>query len=291
QLAKLLGDRYADFIKAFYQSTEYLLRQLDSRKTTWAKAFTEEQFAGQFAAWREKTVSYMTPSLYTDQMNEVVMYRSKRVSFEEPYNLILEVVNNGPIEFEYDFRQIRFDKLLEGVDYSLVAEVWNIQSIEHNSHVGQNVVLLKNRFHLYTCILLFDGGVVCRHWFCVLLQSEKAYFHISLISRHWHKDKFIDTVVANEPFVRSKLLEKNSSTLSLSSFPEIADSWNTMLIEPPVQTAAKVIGHKQSIKGTLLGLARKCVEVVNYDDLNDSKILIEIFKEWIHTHEKAQCDK
>ncbi|CAG8724576.1 2771_t:CDS:2, partial [Racocetra persica] len=192
QLAKLLGDRYADFIKAFYQ----------------------EQFTGQFAAWHKKTASYMTPSvpgqlfpniynilqkymmpkilqLHTDQMNETVMYCSKRVSFENLYNLTLEVVDNGPIEFEYDFCQIWFDELLEGVDYFLVAEVWNVQSIEHNSHVGQN---------------------------------------------------------------------------------------NTMLIEPPVQTAAKVIGRKQSIKGILLGLARKCVEEAQCNkqtieqELNDDQI-------------------
>ncbi|CAG8741125.1 29520_t:CDS:2, partial [Racocetra persica] len=234
---------------------------LDPRKTTWAKAFTgqvfkaeimstqrfesinEEQFAGWFAAWREKIVLYMTPSLHTDQMNEAVIYHSKRISFEDLYNLTLEVVDNRAIEFEYDFHQIQFDELLEGVDYSLVAE------------------------------------------------SEKAYFHIFLIPRRWYKDEFIDAVVADELFVRKKSLEKNSLTPSLPSFPDVADLWNIMLIEPLVQTAAKVIGRKQSIKGTLLGLACKCVEVVNYDDLNDSKILMEIFKKWIHTHEKAQYDK
>ncbi|CAG8792712.1 10852_t:CDS:2, partial [Racocetra fulgida] len=140
----------------------------------------------------------------------VVMYHSKKVNFEDPYNLTLEVVDNRPIEFEYDLRQICFDELLKEIDHSLVAEVWEVQSIEHKSNIGQNI---------------------------------------------------------------------NSSTPSLPSFPDVADSWNIMLIEAPVQAAAKAIGRKQLIKGTLLGLARKCVEVVNYDDLNDSKILMETFKE------------
>ncbi|CAG8713267.1 13526_t:CDS:2, partial [Cetraspora pellucida] len=195
----------------FPESTEYLFRQLDP----------QEQFAGQFVAWHEKTASYMTSSLHTDQMNKAVMYHSKRVSFEDPYNLTLEVVDNGLIEFD---------------------------------------------------------EVVCRHWFCVLLQSEKAYFHISLIPRCWYKDEFIDAIVADEPFVRNKLLEKNSSTPSLLSFMDVADSWNTMLIEPSAQTIVKVIGCKQSIKETLLGLACKCIKVVNYNDLNDSKILMKTFK-------------
>ncbi|CAG8836809.1 2198_t:CDS:2, partial [Racocetra persica] len=121
-------------------------------------------------------------------------------------------------------------------------------------------------------------GVVCHHWFCVLLQSEKVYFHISLIPRRWYKDEFMDAVVTNEPFVRNKSLEKNSSTPSLPSFPDVADSWNTMLIEPPVQTAVKVIGRKQSIKGTLLGLVRKYVEEAQCNkrtieqELNDNQI-------------------
>ncbi|KAF0397181.1 protein far1-related sequence 5-like [Gigaspora margarita] len=274
----------------------------------------EEQFAGRLATWHKKSSTYMTPSvpgrlfpniynilqkyitpkilqLHIDQMNEAVMYHSKRVNFENLYNLTLEVVDNGLIEFEYDSRQIRFDELLKGVDHCLIAEVWKIQSIEHKSNIGHNVVLLKNGFHLCTCILLFDSGVICRHWFCVLLQSEKAYFHISLIPRRWYKDEFMDTVVVDEPFLRRKSLEKNSLILSLPSFPDVADSWNTMLIEAPVQTVAKAIGCKQSIKGTLLGLARKYVEVVNYDNLNDSKILMEIFKEWIRIHEEAQCNK
>ncbi|CAG8766475.1 32007_t:CDS:2 [Gigaspora margarita] len=269
QLAKLLGDHYTDFIKAFYharnvlckktfkkywkqlmidfsKSTEYLLRQLDTRKTTWAKAFTgrvftaeitftqqsesinEEQFADRLATWHEKSLTYMIPSLHIDQMNETVMYYSKRVNFENLYNLTLEVVDNGLIEFEYDSRQICFDELLEGVDYSLIAKVWEFQSIEHKSNIGYN--------------------------------SEKAYFYISLIPKCWYKDEFMDTVVVNELFFRRKSLEKNSLIPSLPFFSDVADSWNIMLIEAPVQTVAKAIDRKQSIKGTLLGLARKCIE-------------------------------
>ncbi|CAG8701220.1 15555_t:CDS:2, partial [Dentiscutata erythropus] len=213
QLVKLLGDHYTDFIKAFYQSTEYLLRQLDPHKTTWAKAFTEEQFASRFAAWHEKTSLYMIPSvtgrLFPDIYN---ILHNKKINFEDPYNLTLEVVDNGPIEFEYDFRQIRFNELLERIDHSLVAEVWEVRLIEHKSNVGQNF--------------------------------EKAYFHISLIPRRWYKDEFMDAVVVDEPFLRRKSLEKN--------------------------TAAKAIGRKQLIKGTLLGLACKCVEELDNNQIVES---------------------
>jgi len=143
QLAKSLGDRYADFLKAFYrarnvlckeafnkywqelmvnfpESAEYLLKQLDPRKTTWAKAFTgriftagitttqrsesinsvikrtvnertqlhmlfkrietrvaEEHFVGQFAAWREKMTSYITPSIPSRLFSKCIEYFAK----------------------------------------------------------------------------------------------------------------------------------------------------------------------------------------------------------------------
>ncbi|CAG8632137.1 7002_t:CDS:2, partial [Racocetra fulgida] len=240
QLAKLLDDCYADFIKAFYlftariistqrsESINGIIKRTVNERTQLHILFNriesrvaEEQFAGQFAAWREKTTSYMTPSVPGRLFSEIYNILQKYVNFENPYNLTLEVVDNGPIEFEYDFRQIRFDELLEGIDHSLVAEIWEVQSIEYKSNIGQNI-------------------------------SEKAYFHISLIPRHWYKNEFMDAVVVDEPFLRRNLLEKNT----------------------PVQAAAKAIGRKQSIKGTLLGLARKCIEDTesDQDTKNDQDI-------------------
>lgn len=178
KLSKLLGDRYEEFLKAFYrarnvlcketfeqywkqlmvdypESTDYLLRQLDPRKTTWAKAFTgsiftagitstqrcesinsvikqevnercqlhilfqrierciaNQSFCSKFAAWREKTTMYTTPTvpgrlfpaicdvlqtyvtpkilqLHTDQMNEAVMYHCKKVDVSDRCTLVL----------------------------------------------------------------------------------------------------------------------------------------------------------------------------------------------------------
>ena len=83
----------------------------------------------------------------------------------------------------------------------MITEVWEVQSIEHVAHLAQHVVLLKNGYHLCTCILLLDSGIVCRHWFCVLLHSEEAQFHISLIPKRWFKDEMADALIENEPFV------------------------------------------------------------------------------------------
>lgn len=201
-----------------------------------------------------------------------------------------DTVADKPIEFEFDFHQARLDDLLDGIDHSMIAEVWEVQSIEHMTCTGQHVVLLENGYHLCTCILLFDSGIVCRHWFGVLIQSEKAHFHISLIPRRWFKDDMMEATVSDEPFVKGKP-EDEHSVSQMPSFPEVAESWNMLCIESPMQTAAKAAGRKQATKGTLLGLARKCVELVNYDDPGDPNTLMQMFKEWICAHEEFQRSK
>ncbi|KAF0535611.1 protein far1-related sequence 11-like isoform x1 [Gigaspora margarita] len=180
-------------------------------------------------------------------MNEAVMYYGKMVEIGDLNNLTLDTVDNGPIEFEYDFRQIRLNELLDGIDQSLITEVWEVKSIENKLHVGQHIVLLNNGYHLCTCILLL-------HWFCVLSQSDNAFFHISLIPKRWYKDEMIDLSVVSEPFVRGKSHEDKVSTLYVPSFSDVAESWNSALTEPPVQTAAKAMVESNLLRGLYLVL-------------------------------------
>ncbi|CAG8719522.1 8453_t:CDS:2 [Gigaspora margarita] len=65
-------------------------------------------------------------------------------------------------------------------------------------------------------------------------------------------DKMIDLSVVSKPFVRRKLYKDKVSMLYVPSFLDVAKSWNSVLTKPPVQTAAKAIGQRQSIKRTLL---------------------------------------
>ncbi|CAG8759927.1 12298_t:CDS:2, partial [Dentiscutata erythropus] len=119
----------------------------------------------------------------------------------------------------------------------LVAEVWEVQSIENKPSVGQH---------------------------------------------RWYKDEMMNVSINDKLFVREKLQENSNSTLNISNislFSTVAESWNIIFIELSEQTAAKVIGQKQSIKETLLGLACKCVELVDYNNPRDSDTLMKMFKE------------
>ncbi|RIB29374.1 hypothetical protein C2G38_1950429, partial [Gigaspora rosea] len=65
------------------------------------------------------------------------------------------------------------------------------------------VILYKNGRHLCTCFLLVNHGLVCRHFFCALLESDFARFHIMLLPIRWCRDDITELERAQEPFLTS----------------------------------------------------------------------------------------
>ncbi|CAG8852598.1 39011_t:CDS:1, partial [Gigaspora margarita] len=56
--------------------------------------------------------------LHVEQMNKAVRYYDKIVEIGDLNNLMLNTADNELIEFEYDFHQIHFNKLLDKIDHS-----------------------------------------------------------------------------------------------------------------------------------------------------------------------------
>jgi hypothetical protein len=49
------------------------------------------------------------------------------------------------------------------------------------------VALFQGHSHICTCLLLAGKGLICRHFFQVILQSESAKFAFNLIKSRWYK--------------------------------------------------------------------------------------------------------
>jgi len=49
------------------------------------------------------------------------------------------------------------------------------------------VALLQDQSHVCTCLLLFSEGLICRHFFQIMLQTQHAKFSIKLIMSRWYK--------------------------------------------------------------------------------------------------------
>jgi len=104
----------------------------------------------------------------------------EEVEQEDNTDLIEEIRNN--VEFtEDDYKSMlsNLDSLITFIDQNSIHEVWHISTIEQNKE--HFVVLYGNANHLCTCMYFVTRGWVCQHFFSIMLTSDKAMFHISLI--------------------------------------------------------------------------------------------------------------
>ncbi|RHZ89158.1 hypothetical protein Glove_18g82 [Diversispora epigaea] len=90
-------------------------------------------------------------------------------------------MSDGFIEDQYDARFITFQTMIEKVGKDEILEIWKVVDIRIN---------LK--------------GIICRHYFRVIMNSETAAFHISMIAQRWYKDIYQDGVNSQESIVFSE---------------------------------------------------------------------------------------
>ncbi|CAB4486176.1 unnamed protein product [Rhizophagus irregularis] len=81
------------------------------------------------------------------------------------------------------------EQLIEVSGRDNVKEIWAVRV--GNSLIAKHyIILLKNDAHMCSCLMVIQKGVVCRHYFQVMLNTCEARFHIRLILSRWYqKDK------------------------------------------------------------------------------------------------------
>ena len=98
-----------------------------------------------------------------------------------------EKISDGIREQQQDIRQILFRSLVKNIPPEAILEVWFVRATGTHG-IGHYVILLNERTHLCTCLLLINKGLVCRHFFRVGTYSQYATFHISMIPNRWYLD-------------------------------------------------------------------------------------------------------
>ncbi|GBB98119.1 hypothetical protein RclHR1_03140018 [Rhizophagus clarus] len=87
-----------------------------------------------------------------------------------------------------DFAQISLRSLVDKVDRTNIAEIWRITYLTHKSNSSPHfVILLCDKSHICTCLMILNRGLVCRHFFQVMIRSKQAQFSIFLIKKRWFK--------------------------------------------------------------------------------------------------------
>ena len=59
------------------------------------------------------------------------------------------------------------------------------------------VILLHDRSHICTCLMILNRGLICRHFFQVMIRSQQAKFSIFLIKRRWFKLEVANNLETN----------------------------------------------------------------------------------------------
>ncbi|CAG8819964.1 24568_t:CDS:1, partial [Racocetra persica] len=95
-----------------------------------------------------------------------------------------------------------------------ITEIWSV-AVGDIMAMKYYIVLLKNYSHICTCLSIIQQGIICRHYFRIMLATSAAKFHICLIPSRWY---YKDLDGFNEPFFTTKkFIEENSTTFQCES--------------------------------------------------------------------------
>jgi len=128
--------------------------------------------------------SFLTPAvlkLQRDEINQSLFYSASLV---EQWDTVIE----GSYDEECaENPQATIDQLLEIGGHDNVKEIWEIM-VGNSLKAKHYVVLLKNETHLCSCLMAIRKGIVCRHYFQIMLNTNEAKFHIRLIPFRWYQE-------------------------------------------------------------------------------------------------------
>ena len=86
---------------------------------------------------------------------------------------------------------------MNDIEHYNIIEMWRLRRIGGLSSKDNIVVLFTDGSHLCTCMEIVTKGIICRHFWRVMLYSSLARFHISIIPARWYKDEILGELAAN----------------------------------------------------------------------------------------------
>jgi hypothetical protein len=182
------------------------LADLKAQQTTVGLPHLSSQF---FSNIDTVLVYFLTPlvlSWQRFQISQSFTYEGylESLAFIPPVNNNEAAINNNFIEDVVDEPQTTLNSLLNNIEPSSIIETWRVRRIGGISQKSNMVVLLTDGTHLCTCMETVTKGIICRHFWRVMLYSSSAKFHISIIPTRWYKDSILvnlDMNLENSPIL------------------------------------------------------------------------------------------
>ena len=106
--------------------------------------------------------------------------------------------------------------MISDINKDQIASMWAV-AVENKCNIKHFVILLTNGSHYCSCLSLINRGIVCRHYFQIMLRSSEAKFHLRLIPSRWY---YKNKDPSREPFlVASKFENENTPTVPQYNIP------------------------------------------------------------------------
>ncbi|PKC55779.1 hypothetical protein RhiirA1_475028 [Rhizophagus irregularis] len=147
--------------------------------------------------------------MHQDEMNQSVYYIANLVDLESIE--ILDEENVTLLHDDIDTPQTTLKQMIKFVEFQNIKEIWSI-SVGNSSKIKHYVILLQNNGHICSCLSILRCGIVCRHYFQVMLATSNAMFHIRLIPTRWYNGErngsnelfiFADKYMQKQPIITS----------------------------------------------------------------------------------------
>lgn len=195
--------------------------------------------------------------------------------FTKKFGLFKET-STGFLEDLPDERKACAKSILQHVNQEEIKEIWGV-SVQNSQKFKHFILLMKNSAHLCSCLATVTRGIVCRHYFSLMMCTHAAAFHIQLIRKRWYKNPELNG--RNEPFVYAAKFQD----MELLKQPENQEiSYLTAMIQNNVDQwnqESKTNLDERIFYGKVMGLAKKVtLKAVGKRDMR----ILEIFQQYLN---------
>ncbi len=159
-----------------------------------------------------------------------------------------------------------------------IREVWKITDIrpENKKHI-HFVIVIDPVSYLCSCMSNISRGIVCRHYFRVMMFSVIAGFQIQMVPSRWYIDNQKDKdIVAGTCFVNQEA-ERNFSDVTLVPDPST--------VPMTVTTVLRCAAKKKAKYGEVWGLARQAAQLAVEHDSHSE--IIGWLNQFINRHRET----
>ena len=175
-----------------------------------------------------------------------------------------------------DERKACAKSILHHVKQEEIKEIWGV-SVQNAQKFKHFILLMNNSVHLCSYLATVTRGIVCRHYFSLMMHTHAAAFHIQLIRQRWYKNPELNG--KNEPFIYAakfqnmellKQPENQQILYLIAMIQNNVDNWNQ---------ESKSRLDERIFYGKVMGLAKKVT--LKAVGKRDTRIL-EIFKQYLN---------